>query len=93
MNVSMTPGDYWIAVLSQTSTVNANWISFSNAIFNGEKVLGSFGVSNTVNLLPGMGRFSAATNAMPSTVVLSQILGGANIDANPSALGFVNITN
>jgi hypothetical protein len=81
-NLSMTPGDYWLAWMSQTSTVNANWFSGSAIMWSGAAaVSGDFGVATNVSnvqLLVGSGRFTASSTAMPVSMALTDISGASN---------------
>lgn len=100
INMNITPGDYWVAMFTRTSTTNANWFTASNAVMSlgmSNQLMGVIGQAsnNTHQLRPGMGLYSATTNAMPASIAFSQISGaGATASASklPPVIHFFNFT-
>ena len=79
MNVSLSPGLYWVLLHSLTSTGNANWWTGSNGFYHnwGTNTLGSIGeASNTSRgvMMPGFGDFSVSfSSAIPASIAFSDI--------------------
>ncbi len=89
-------GNYWIGILSRTSSAGANasisqfLASQVNSNFSG---LWAAASSNTYQIAPGWGTYSTTTNAMPSSVAFSQIRGaGASIALRAPAFYFTSGT-
>lgn len=79
---TLTPGNYWLAVWSRTSTVNANWftgsylgVSGANAAFSGSFMQA---VNATYQMVPGMGEYSATSAALPVSMAFSHLTGTLN---------------
>jgi hypothetical protein len=77
---TMTPGDYWIAFMSKTSSTNANWFTASNVIVSqgmSAPISGLLGEASngTFQMLPGFGQFTATSAGMPSSMAFSHISG------------------
>jgi len=94
IDVNMTPGRYWVGVISVTNTTNANWFTASNmgliavpAAFSGP--LGATAASNQFQL--GNGVFSAQTAALPASVAFSDIVANGASTARP-IVNFINQT-
>jgi len=102
INCNLTPGDYWVAVMSVTSTTNANWFTASNCLISLGQSLGFQGLigeaSNvTKQLYPGLGTFSATTASLPASIAFNQISGhGATntsvVVRTPPFVQFMNYT-
>ena len=79
INVSMTPGNYWIGMLSRTSSANANWATFSNMVQSQGAITlsGGFGsASNASNQIAlGYGTWSTTSTALPASVAFTAITG------------------
>lgn len=80
INANMTPGDYWLAILTRSSTTNANWFSASNfywsqGISNGLTGLIGEASNGSKQLAPGWGFFSATSTALPGSMAFSAISG------------------
>lgn len=92
---TMTPGPYWVGVLSQSASTNANWVTFSNLGLVGfpNAYSGPFGASTAASnqLVAGLGVFSAQTNAMPPAVGFTDLLASSASTARP-VVNFVNYT-
>lgn len=82
---TMTPGDYWLMVMSRTSTVNANWwtgsnvinsISSTNNAWSGRFMSAS---NNTDQQDLGLGIYSTTTAAVPGSIAFTQISGGGSL--------------
>jgi len=74
---TLTPGQYWLAIWSRTSTTNANWFTMSQcAITVSSNVFShSFMVATntSIALVPGMGRFNASSTNLPVSMAFSNI--------------------
>lgn len=99
INVNITPGDYWVAVIHHSATTNANWFTarpiVGSAISN--QLIGLIGeVSNSSKQMHlGMGIYSAVSSDFPSSIAFSQIQGQGNptvSDNTPPVVFFGNLT-
>lgn len=93
INMNLTPGDYWYAVISNTSTTNANWFTASNHMHTGISTRQSFLVNTntaSINIMPGMGNYTATTVSCPAAVAFSEINGTGNIPNSPVQIFFMN---
>jgi hypothetical protein len=101
INVNYTGGDIWMAVMSQTSSTNANWFTASNLVIQPQltgQLAGLIGqaTNNTYQIQPGYGVFSATSAQMPASMALSAINGagsstlGNNVYMAP--VQFANLT-
>jgi hypothetical protein len=101
INVNYTGGDIWMAVMSQTSSTNANWFTASNLVIQPQLTGQLFGLigeasANSKQIQPGYGLFSVTSAAMPVSMALSAISGagsagtGANVYMAP--VQFCNMT-
>jgi hypothetical protein len=101
-NVNYTGGaDLFMAVMTRSSTTNANWFTASNVLIpyygHTQQIQGLIGeVSNgSRQLLPGQGIFSATSSVLPASMGLSQ-LSGAGVTASISKfvpnVYFLNMT-
>lgn len=93
---TLTAGQYWIGVVSRTSTAGANasisqfLVSQVNSNFSG-----LWGVSSSVTQqwAPGWGTYSATTSAMPASIAFTQIRGaGASLVLRSPAFYFTSGT-
>lgn len=79
---TITAGQYWIGILSRSSTAGANG-SFSQFLASqiNSNFSGILGVaSNATNQYTrGLGQYSATTTALPSSIAFSQIRGTASV--------------
>ena len=79
-NMNLTPGDYWIAFWSKTSTVNANWFTMSNVVLaTGQSQSAHSGdfatASAAASFQPGIyghGTYSATSNVLPVSMAFSR---------------------
>lgn len=89
---TLTEGRYWLGMVSSTSSAAANASYSLIAIQKNESALGGmFGVAaaNTVQTFLGAGVYSAATNGIPNSIVLSADLTGTNsLGFRPPHIGF-----
>jgi hypothetical protein len=99
LGVNMTPGDYWVAVMTRTSTTNANWFSASLArvSFLTSPISGLIGESSnsTKQLMPGFGTWSTTSVGLPDSVAFSHIRGqgvGTTNAILPPQVQFFNFT-
>lgn len=80
-SIILTPGDYWIAIGSRTSTVNANWITLSNICLSGPNSVfdGEFGAASaeSEHIVLGQGLFTATSTAAPASMAFSDIYGSS----------------
>jgi len=74
---TLTPGEYWLAIWSRTSTTNANWFTMSQAAVTVASNLFSHSfmvaTNTSIALVPGMGRFNATSTALPVSMAFSNI--------------------
>jgi len=94
ININMTPGDYWIGVISITSTTNANWFTASNMglIAVPAAFVGPFGATNnTLQWRLGEGVWSAQSASIPDSVAFSHITATSASTARP-VIQFYNQT-
>lgn len=91
-NVNYTGGDdLWVAVMSRSSTTNANWFTASNILQSSGghsgQLVGLIGDATNATRGPlGFGRFSASSTALPSSMGFTQITGGQGGTASASRL-------
>lgn len=88
LSVNYSDGkDLFMAVMSRSSTTNANWFTASNiGIYQGHtaQMAGLIGeaTANSKQLLPGDGIYSASSSVLPSSMALSHLTGaGSNASA------------
>ena len=79
LNLSMTPGNYWLALWSSTATANANWVTLNNVVA-AEGALtynGNFGVSTNASnqVILGGGLWSTTSTNLPGSIALTAITG------------------
>ena len=93
INAVMTPGGYYIGVLSQSASTNANWVTISNlqlvAFPNAYSGLFGGASNASIQFVPGLGVFSAQTAALPTAVGFSDLLASSASTARP----VVNLLN
>jgi hypothetical protein len=80
INCNVSPGDYWVAMMTRSSTSNANWFTASNIVVSNGMSVGFNGLigevsNNTKQLVPGLGTFSTTSAGLPGTIAFSQISG------------------
>ena len=76
--ISLTAGNYWIALWSRTSTGNANWWTGSNLLFSRSGTYsGDFlaATAVTAQSVLGQGFFSATSTNLPVSMAFSHITG------------------
>lgn len=93
---TLQPGDYWMGVVSSTSSSSQNGAAISAMLQSnlGSNFVGFFGQSNntTYQYTLGQGVFSVTTNAMPVSVAFSQIRGSDSNAARPPIVGWYSST-
>jgi hypothetical protein len=89
---SMTPGNYWLALMSNTASSGFNYATFNNVVasegaltYNG--ILGS-NTAGSNQVILGGGYYSATSAALPASIGLSQISGSIG-----NIAPFVNLYN
>ena len=91
---TITAGNYWLAVLSMTTTGGGAGMSWSN--FAGSNMNSAFSgqwsaANNATNQhYPGQGSFSAQTNSLPVSIAFSEIRGSAAVAFRPLVYFFAN---
>jgi hypothetical protein len=95
LTTTYTQGDYWVAMLSRTTSGGANG-SYSQLIgsMNASNFLGWWSSSHntTYQSLLGLGVYSATTNAMPNSIGFNQIRGSDSLARRYPAYWFVSNT-
>jgi len=93
---TLTAGNYWIGIISRSTTAGANasisqfLVSQVNSNFSG---LWAVGTTNTNQIAPGWGTYSASTTAMPASIAFTQIRGaGASLVLRSPAFYLTNGT-
>ena len=92
INVNYSDGkDLWVAVMTRSSTTNANWFTASNVLqssgIHSGQLVGLIGeASNATRGQLGFGRFSASSSVLPDSMGFSQITGGMGGTASASRL-------
>lgn len=93
---TLQPNDYWMGVISSTSSSSQNGASISAMLQSnlGSNFVGFFGQSNntTQQYTLGQGVYTATTNAMPVSVAFSQIRGSDSNAARPPIVGWYSGT-
>ncbi len=81
IQTTLTPGNYWLAVLSITKTTNANWATISeidfaagNSVFSGPLGVAS---ASSYQMILGFGMWSAASASLPNSIAFSNIHGAS----------------
>lgn len=96
INANLTPGQYWLAFMSRTSTTNANWFTATNLQIGGILTLyhGLMGAaSNASNqIVPGYGTFSATSAGMPTSMAFSDLRGSEAVGQRVPIMNLVNFT-
>jgi hypothetical protein len=100
VNANMTPGNYWIGVMSRTSTSNANWFTGSWMVASQDNTgqwVGLIGEASNVTkqVIPGWGHWSTTSTNLPASVAFSHITGiGATggLTKSQCVMQFVNFT-
>jgi hypothetical protein len=99
LGASMTPGNYWLGMMSRTSSTNANWFTASNLVYSNitnstQSYMGIIGQASnaTQGIQEGVGFFSAATAALPASVAMSAITQSKAIANNMPYIAFKNST-
>lgn len=100
INVNASPGDYWVAMMTRTSTTNANWFTASNARYTaiGGQVNGLLGEASNIThqRLPGFGLYSATSSVLPASMAFTDIRGwGSSTVPNnflPPHIALINFT-
>jgi hypothetical protein len=93
---SITPGDYWIAFGSSTTTGGAAGMTLSNYVRSqiNSTYSGIFGQASNASLqsVLGFGMFSATTNAPPASIAFSQLIGNSSAYQRPPIIHLTNGT-
>lgn len=101
ITVNYTGGqDLFVAVMSRTSTTNANWFTASNilqaAAPHTAQIQGLIGEAsnNTRQAMPGLGLWSTTSTALPSSIGLSHLTNGqtASVSRFMPNVYFANFT-
>jgi hypothetical protein len=95
MSTSLSEGRYFIGVLSRTTSGGANGSYSQYQVSNlATNFLGIFGSSHntTYQFQPGLGVYSATTNAIPGTIPISQVRGSDSNAFRPPIVIFANST-
>jgi hypothetical protein len=95
MSTSLSEGRYFIGVLSRTTSGGANGSYSQYQVSNlATNFLGIFGSSHntTYQFQPGLGVYSATTNAIPGTIAISQVRGSDSNAFRPPIVIFANST-
>ncbi len=94
ININMTPGNYWFAHHSITTSGNTNWYTMSNFCAGGNVNSGLFGGASTgtFQYLLGMGHFSVQTAAFPNAIGFTDIANNSPNDLLQQWVAFHAIT-
>ena len=100
VNINKTQaGDYWVAIISRTSTTNANWFTASNAFVTQAtgQIAGLIGAATTATqqLVPGFGIYSTTSTGLPASMAISNITGigySSSVSALPVFIQANNFT-
>lgn len=78
---TITPGNYWVGMLSRTTTGGGAGMSWSNFVASNINTAasGNFSQASNASIQPilGMGSYSAQTAALPNSVAFTDIRGSA----------------
>ncbi len=77
LNISMSEGNYWLGMWSQSTTTGANWFTASNMLFTNisssyQGILGQ-AINATQGIQEGVGFYSASSSALPTNIAMSRI--------------------
>lgn len=94
INHNMTPGNYWVAHLTQTASANTNWFTISNLMVGNTANSGSFvgASSGTFQDALGHGHWSVVTAAMPSSMAFSDLRNNNQADVVYQGISFAGQT-
>jgi hypothetical protein len=92
---SLTPGDYWVVFMSNTTYGGNNWVTGSNLVASNFSLplqgsIGQVGVASK-QMQMGYGVYSATSNALPAGMAFTNIVGVST--ANPPYAPYVNFNN
>jgi hypothetical protein len=97
INASFNGGDIWCAMMSSTSTTNANWFTARHIIVSGmtQQLVGNIGEASNASrqMLPGWGQFSATSSVLPQSMALSNIRGIGSGASNVGITPYINFVN
>lgn len=90
VNFNLPPGDYWLGLMYDTNTTNANWFTVTpyteTAGQAGVAWYGAIGNNSTNSAAAhpelGRGLYSAVSASLPASVAFNQIQGGVNAGRN-----------
>lgn len=89
---SITPGNYWIGLWSNSASANANWATLNNVVFSAGAITynGILGSATNATNQPalGGGMWSTTSASLPSSIGLSHITGSAG-----NTVALVNLYN
>lgn len=93
---TLTEGQYWVGVVSRTTTGGAAGQTI-NQLLNSNinsTLSGQIGLATNASYqwTLGLGRYSATTSGMPSSIAFTQIDGNSSIFLRPPSIYFVNGT-
>lgn len=93
---TISEGQYYIGMLSRTTTGGGAGMTMSNMVISqiNSSYSGLFGAAsnNSAQYTRGLGMYSATTNAMPSSIGLSQLIGNSSAYLRPPAFYVVSQT-
>lgn len=93
---TVTEGNYWLAILSRTTTAGGAGMSWSQFVYSNinTAISGVFGVATNASQQHafGMGSFSAQTAALPSSMAISDLRGTAAAALRPVVFLFASNT-
>lgn len=93
---SVSEGQYWLGVLSRTTTGGAAGMSMSQMLCSNinTNFVGYFGVAHntTQQMLLGQGVYSATRSDLPSSIAYSQIRGSDSLGQRAPVINFANGT-
>jgi len=95
-SMTITQGDYWLAVISRTTTGGAAGMTMSQQLGTNIASIfaGQFGVAHntTMQLTLGQGVYSATTSGLPNSIGFSQIRGSDSGARRAPFIMFANST-
>lgn len=97
INATLTPGDYWVGMMSRTTSTNAAWFTIGNNVLSNfsAQLQGQIGEvsNNTKQWIPGFGMWTTTSMALPASMALSQINGRGASSTNAFFMPQINFVN
>jgi hypothetical protein len=93
-STSLPESAYWLGVLTRTTTGGAAGMTMSQ--FQASQIASSYGgvlgvgAASNQAVFPGLGHYSATTNALPAAISFTQIQGTTSAQIRPPIIAFVN---